>query len=100
MTHRNDKNKAYNEKTKIGGRRMHEGCTGSFGDGKQVVDKIRMMGFNTREMPMAVEIRCECGENFPMTHLETKCPHCGMVYGVTPCSTAYPERIKAAGIDY
>lgn len=30
---------------------MHEGCTGSFEDGKAVVDKIRMMGFNKRPMP-------------------------------------------------
>ncbi len=79
---------------------MHDGCTGSFGDGKAVVDKIRSMGFNTREMPAAVELECECGEKFSMTHLESKCPHCNMVYGVTPCSTAFPERIKAAGIDY
>lgn len=80
---------------------MHEGCTGSFDSGKQVVDKIRMMGFNTRPMPMPVEIECvECRNIFEMTHLETKCPHCGMVYGVTPCSTAYPDRIKAAGVNY
>ena len=80
---------------------MHDGCTGSFGDGKQVVDKIRMMGFNTRPMPPGVKVKCiECGEEFEMTHLETKCPHCNMVYGVTPCSVNYPERIKAAGIDY
>ncbi len=32
-----------------------------FDSGKQVVDKIRMMGFNTRPMPMPVEIECvEC----------------------------------------
>ncbi|NLL80907.1 MAG: hypothetical protein GX231_01220 [Tissierellia bacterium] len=80
---------------------MHDGCTGSFGDGKQVVDKIRMMGFNTQLMPSNVKIKCiECGEEFEMTHLETKCPHCNMVYGVTPCSVNYPERIKAAGINY
>lgn len=80
---------------------MHEGCTGSFGDGRQVVDKIRSMGFNTRPMPFEVDIKCvECEKEFQMTHLETKCPHCGMVYGVTPCSTSKPERIQAAGIDY
>ena len=80
---------------------MHDGCTGSFGDGKQVVDKIRTMGFNTQNMPSEVKIECvECGEEFEMTHLETKCPHCNMVYGVTPCSVNYPERIKAAGINY
>jgi len=80
---------------------MHEGCTGSFGSGQEVVDKIRMMGFNTRPMPMPVIINCvECKEDFEMTHLETKCPHCSMVYGVTPCSTEDPERIQAAGVDY
>jgi DNA-directed RNA polymerase subunit RPC12/RpoP len=82
-------------------KKMHEGCTGNFDNGKAVVDKIRMMGFNTRPMPMSVILKCvECGNEFEMTHLETKCPHCGMVYGVTPCSTAFPDRIKAAGIDY
>lgn len=80
---------------------MHEGCTGSFEGGRLVVDKIRMMGFNTREMPEAYLLTCvECGEEFRMTHLETKCPNCNMVYGVTPCSVNYPDRIKAAEIDY
>lgn len=80
---------------------MHEGCTGSFGDGRQVVDKIRSMGFNTRPMPIELVIKCvECGKDFQMTHLETKCPNCKMVYGVTPCSTSKLEKIQAAGIDY
>lgn len=80
---------------------MHDGCTGSFGDGKAVVDKIRSMGFNTRPMPMEITLKCiECKNEFEMTHLETKCPTCGMVYGVTPCSTSKPERIQAAGKDY
>ena len=80
---------------------MHDGCTGSFGTGREVVDKIRMMGFNTRPMPADINIKCiECDSEFEMTHLETKCPSCGMVYGVTPCSVAYPDRIKAAGVNY
>ncbi|NLY85305.1 MAG: hypothetical protein GX077_03005 [Tissierellia bacterium] len=80
---------------------MHDGCTGTFENGKLVVDKIRMMGFNTMEMPIVVKIKCiECGNEFEMTHLETKCPHCNMVYGVTPCSATNPDRIMAAGIDY
>ncbi|HLR20505.1 MAG TPA: hypothetical protein VK087_00730 [Tissierellaceae bacterium] len=80
---------------------MHEGCTGNLDSGKQIVDKIRMMGFNKREIPSLVNIECvECRNEFKMTHLETKCPNCGMVYGVTPCSVSYPEKIKAAGIDY
>lgn len=80
---------------------MHEGCTGSFDSGKEIIDKIRMMGFNRREMPSSVNIECvECRNDFVMTHLETKCSNCGMVYGITPCSTDYPDRIKAAGINY
>ncbi len=80
---------------------MHDGCTGTFENGKLVVDKIRMMGFNSLPMPVAVRIKCiECGNEFEMTHLETKCPHCNMVYGVTPCSAADPDKIMAAGIDY
>jgi phage FluMu protein Com len=80
---------------------MHDGCTGSFVDGKSVVDKIRTMGFNTNVMPQAVSLNCiDCKNDFQMTHLETKCPDCGMVYGVTPCSTSKPERIQAAGKDY
>ena len=43
---------------------MHDGCTGSFGDGKAVVDKIRSMGFNTRPMPMEITIKCiDCKNN-------------------------------------
>ena len=38
---------------------MHDGCTGSFGDGKQVVDKIRTMGFNTKDMQIG---RASCRE--------------------------------------
>lgn len=80
---------------------MHDGCTGSFGSGKAVVDKIRAMGFNTRPMPPGVVITCiECGNDFEMSQLESKCPSCDMVYGVTPCSVAYPDRIKAAGKNY
>ena len=80
---------------------MHAGCSGSFENGKQIVDKIRMMGFNTRPMPPGIIIKCvECDKDFEMTHLETKCPNCNMVYGVTPCSVSNPERIMAAGKDY
>ncbi len=80
---------------------MHQGCTGSFENGKLAVDKIRMMGFNENIMPVKAMIKCvECGDEFEMTHLETKCPHCGMVYGVTPCSATDPSKIMAAGKDY
>lgn len=80
---------------------MHEACSGSFQDGKAVVDKIRMMGFNKNALPNEIIIKCSnCGSDFQMTNLETKCPHCNMVYGVTPCSVNKPERIMPAGIDY
>lgn len=81
--------------------KMHDGCTGTFENGKMVVDKIRMMGFNTRLMPPGIIIRCvECGNEIEMTHLESKCPKCNMVYGVTPCSASDPEKIMAAGKNY
>ncbi len=80
---------------------MHDGCNGSFSDGKQVVDKIRMMGFNMQPMPIPAVFNCHnCGEQITMTTMEYKCPHCGMVHGVTPCSAFDIENIKAAGIDY
>lgn len=80
---------------------MHEGCTGSFGTGKEVIDKLRMMGFGEKPMPAGTRIKCDnCGEEFEMKTLESKCPACNMVYGVTPCSANDPSRIQAAGIDY
>ena len=80
---------------------MHEACSGSFQDGKAVVDKIRMMGFNKNALPNEIIIKCSnCSGEFQMTNLETKCPTCNMVYGVTPCSVNKPERIMPAGIDY
>ncbi|MCP5048044.1 MAG: hydrogenase maturation nickel metallochaperone HypA, partial [bacterium] len=79
----------------------HDGCAGSFENGKQVVDKIRMMGFNDQLMPMPVEMKCEgCGKDFTMEQFETKCPECGMVYGVTPCHAYAAENIMPAGVNY
>lgn len=80
---------------------MHEGCSGSFENGKQVVDKVRMMGFASQPMPMPLIIACkECDESFEMITFEDKCPHCGMVFGVTPCHAFDPENVMAAGIGY
>lgn len=79
---------------------MHEGCTGGGSTGKQMVDKLRMMGFSEGALPFPTEITCECNATFMMETFEAKCPHCGMVYGVTPCSAHDPEAIKPAGIDY
>ena len=80
---------------------MHDGCSGTFENGKQVVDKVRMMGFSEQYMPMPFELECvECGSGFEMETFEGKCPKCGMIYGVTPCHAFDPENIQAAGIDY
>ena len=80
---------------------MHEGCNGSYESGKEVVDKLRAMGFSDQFMPMAFSIKCvECGETFEMSTYEDKCPHCKMVYGVTPCHAFDPENIAAAEKNY
>jgi len=80
---------------------MHDGCAGSFEDGKQVTDKVRMMGFSLQVMPMPLEIVCEhCSNEFTMEKFEAKCPDCNMVYAVTPCHAFNSENVQAAGIDY
>ena len=80
---------------------MHDGCAGSFENGKQVVDKVRQMGFSEQPMPMPLEIKCvECEETFEMENFEDKCPKCNMIYGVTPCHAFDPANVQAAGIGY
>ncbi len=80
---------------------MHDGCAGSFENGKQVADKVRMMGFDAQPMPMPLEIKCEnCSKTFEMENFEGKCPSCNMVYAVTPCHAFDSENVKAAGISY
>ena len=80
---------------------MHDGCSGHHGSGKEIVDKIRMMGFNTAPLAAPLQLTCrECCNMFNMTFMETQCPSCGMVYGVTPCSAHDPNAVKAAGIGY
>ena len=80
---------------------MHDGCSGSFDNGKQVVNKVRQMGFSEQPMPMPLEIHCvECDKTFEMENFEDKCPHCNMVYGVTPCHAFDPSNVQAAGVDY
>lgn len=79
---------------------MHDGCSGSFESGKQVVDKLRTMGFSSGNMPVPLDLECgDCGAKILMTTFEVKCD-CGMVYGVTPCHAFAPENVKAAGKDY
>lgn len=80
---------------------MHDGCSGGFNNGQQVVDKVRMMGFSPQNMPVPLEIECkECGSSFSMDTFESKCPDCNMVYGVTPCHAFDPENVMAAGVNY
>ncbi len=79
---------------------MHGGCSGGEMTGQQSVDKLRMMGFSEGALPIPVDIKCECGNTFLMDTFESKCPKCNMVYGVTPCSSHDPSKIKPAGIDY
>lgn len=79
---------------------MHDGCSGSFESGKQIVDKLRNMGFSSNPMPLPLEMECdECGKTFQMYTFESKC-ECGMVYGVTPCHAFAAENVMAAGKDY
>ena len=77
------------------------GChCGGEQDGREMVDKLRSKGFSQRPMPQPVTIVCSCLHEFQMETLEARCPQCGMVYGVTPCSAADSSRISPAGIDY
>lgn len=79
----------------------HGGCSGSFENGKQMVDKVRSMGFDNQPMPMPLYIKCtECGEDFEMNNFVDKCPNCNMVYGVTPCHAFDPDNVISAGINY
>jgi len=80
---------------------MHDGCSGTFDSGKQVVDKIRMMGFNHTPLAVAFEISCShCDNTFQMEKMEAMCPSCNMVYGVTPCHSHSAQFVKAAGVNY
>jgi len=80
---------------------MHDGCSGTYESGKEIVDKIRMMGFNKNLLQASFEIKCSnCDNLFQMEYLESSCPNCAMVYGVTPCHSHSSEFVKAAGIEY
>ncbi len=78
----------------------HSGCSASFQDGKETVDKVRMKGFSEGALPMALPVTCECGTKFDMEFFEDKCPKCNMVFGVTPCHSHDPASVKASEIDY
>ncbi len=80
---------------------MHDGCSGSFDDGKQVVDKVRMMGFAEQFMPIPLTVNCgSCGAEFEMETFESKCTACGCVHAVTPCHAFDPANVASAGIGY
>ena len=74
------------------------GCVGPGDDGRVVADKVRLMGFARSRMPKPLDLTCtHCEGDFQMTHFETSCPGCGMVYAVTPCHAGDPASVKPAG---
>ncbi len=80
---------------------MHHDCTGNFENGKQIADKVRMMGFGNRTIPVPLEITCKnCDETFRMETMISSCPACKMVYAVTPCHAQSAENVMPAGIGY
>jgi predicted Zn-ribbon and HTH transcriptional regulator len=80
---------------------MHDGCSGGFESGQQVVDKVRTMGFAEQVLPMPLDIKCEeCGNDFLMETFESKCPECETVYGVTPCHAFDGANVASAGKNY
>ena len=80
---------------------MHDGCSASFSSGKEVVDKVRQMGFADQFLPVPMSIDCSnCSTTFEMKSFESKCDSCGMVYAVTPCHAFDSENVLAAGINY
>lgn len=77
---------------------MHDGCSGKFENGKQVVAKLRMMGFNEQLMPVPAHLTCEnCNNEIVMDTFEYKCPHCNTIYAVTPCHAFDISNIMCAG---
>lgn len=79
---------------------MSCGCASLGNDGKAVVDLVRGKGKADLALRTAYEINCSCDKSFTMEKLVDKCPHCGMTYGVTPCSQSDKNNIKPAGINY
>ena len=80
---------------------MHDGCAGHFGNGKQIADKVRMMGYAQMAIPVPLDLVCEnCDGAFSMDTMVAKCPACNMVYAVTPCHANDAGQVMAAGIDY
>jgi len=80
---------------------MHDVCGGCFDNGKQVVAKVRIMGFDQSPVPAPLDIACtHCGNTFKIETMVSVCPACNMVYAVTPCHCTRAEHARAAGIGY
>lgn len=79
---------------------MHDGCSGDFQNGQEVVDKVRSMGFDQQQPPAPLFFTCSCGEEQEMLSFVHTCAKCGMVHGVTPCHAFDPENIQEAGVNY
>lgn len=78
----------------------NDGCAPDLTNGKAIVDKVRKVGVSKGLLEIPHLVECSCKEKFQMIHFEETCPKCGMVYGVTPCSSAEIQNIKPAGINY
>lgn len=81
---------------------MSCGCSNiNKNDGKNIVDLVRSKGKDSFPLRLPHEIVCaNCNKSFTMTTHVDKCPHCNMVYGVTPCSSMDKSNIKPADINY
>jgi rubrerythrin len=80
---------------------MHDGCAGGFGNGKEIVNKLRMMGFSGGILPEPFSLDCHhCGKPMQMATFEFACPACGAVHGVTPCHSFSAEHVQCAGPGY
>ena len=80
---------------------MHDGCSGSFQNGRQIADRVRMMGYDDMPLPNPLEIDCvNCSGSFKMQTMVSHCPACNMVYAVTPCHSHSPEAVMPVGIGY
>lgn len=78
----------------------NDGCAPDLADGKAIVDKVRQVKLTNGLLEIPHFVICVCGNKFEMVHFEEKCSKCGMVYGVTPCSSHDVNNIKPSGINY
>jgi len=80
---------------------MHEGCSGSFENGQELADKVRMMGYHDMPIQSPLDMVCvNCAGSFKMKTMVSFCPACSMVYAVTPCHSNSSDAVMPAGIGY